>query len=171
MTFKLAVKFLFKAYVVLTALVGTVVISEAYFYKRYSDFVPQNIPVPLGNGFVYTTNPDFGRSDKVLVDAQGVLVVYGSIRSLAVEGNTVYGYRDPVLSDAFFYFICTYGENCTESQDYDDVTFKNLLAARGLPPFTGWRVKSRRWLTTMAWLERTVTGSTYRVSGEGGGNE
>jgi hypothetical protein len=150
-------KWVLGLYILLTALIGTLLILTVGFGLKYHNIVPQSISVSFENGFTYATNPKDGRRDKVLIDESGQLVVDGSIRSLMIDGKIIYGYRDPVLSDEQLYFICTYGEDCSKSQNYNDIEFKFLLEKQGLPPFRGEGVRTRRDLIVKEWLIRLVT--------------
>lgn len=150
-------KWVAKIYIFITAILGLLFVLYNIYGYNFKNIIPQDIPVPLGNGFIFAVNPKHGRSDRVILNTEGKLIIDGSMREIGIEGNIIYGRRVPVLSDESLFFICTYGEDCSKSQNYNKEKFTALLKEKGLPEFTVWGTNGRTGLITKEWLKLKLT--------------
>ena len=132
---KWAFKFLFLSYVGVTALSGFLVVLYISLGLTTKVFVLKDIPVDLGNGFIYAEHPGKENNTRLLIDEKGNVFVQGNVKRVAISGKTVYGHRELFWTHKDVYFICALGEDCRNTQNYGDIEFKAELQKRGLPPF------------------------------------
>lgn len=149
---RLISKWVIRLCLALFAAVGVLVLAYCCFGYYYTAFVPKSLPVPLGNGFVYADGPNPDIEEKVLYNEHGQVIVRGDIEEMIIYRTTVYGWRYEHPFERR-YFICAYGDDCTDSQDYTDTAFESARQARGLPPFAGLRLRNQPLLQTKEWVK------------------
>lgn len=129
---------------------------------------PRSVPIDLGNGFIYAEHPGVENDTRMLTDQNGNVIIQQDVETYTVVGNTVYGSRiDPnyearknaaseheklsiIKNGRSVYFICTFGEDCNNTQDYSREELQAKLQARNLPPFSPGQV------TNLTLLKATV---------------
>jgi hypothetical protein len=109
--------------------------------------------VHLDNGFVYS--PDNWHDDyRVITDKKGNVIVPKDVYGLMIKGKTIYGPRKYLSTGGMhknFFFICTYGEDCSKTQNYSKTEFNEEIKKRNLPPFDWKKMKNRRELIILEW--------------------
>ena len=127
-----------KAYKLLAIIAGSLgflYIALAFIFlmppERVYDF-----EIPLQSGFVYHYDMQDGSLDgHHLEDKQGKVIIYSDVIRFVESGKMIYGYRKD-LHDNPFYFICDYGEDCTDTQNLTDVDLRKIIKERNLPLYT-----------------------------------
>lgn len=133
---------IFRIYFVIAALVGTAVISYPFIVLFYNAlYAPAPLPVMLPNGFIYEDDHNVYGVNQHIVDRENKEIIAADVISIMWSGNTVYGFRRGPAGEGY-YFICNYGEDCSKSQNYNDIEFTRLLKEKGLPEFTRWERKT-----------------------------
>lgn len=125
---------------IIVYLVPASVLGTAILYGMISSYFPHNeisedkhIIEPLPNGFIY----DHGQTphESAIKDVQGNIVVYPTIDKLKWKGKTIYGKRHGLSEHEEYYFVCDYGDDCLEKQNYMYGDFFKILQQRQLPGF------------------------------------
>lgn len=155
-----ALKWTFRIYVMMTALLGMLVTHYFVTGYIYTEFVPKSLPVKLENGFIYASYPDPCVGEKTLLDATGRIAVEGNVRDLGIYGKTVYGSRRVTSEGTLVnrYFICAYGDDCSQTQDYTEKEFEEEVKNRNLPPFSLPYITNQAGLQMKEWLKIKLLG-------------
>jgi hypothetical protein len=66
------------------------------------------------------------------------------------SGQTIYGYRQGLVNE-IYYFLCIYGEDCSRTQNLNDVELAALLKKMGLPEFDMYKAKHQEELMRDEW--------------------
>lgn len=107
-------------------------LSVKYFFEDDINW----FAVPLQSGFYYVNDMKDGSKDgHNLSDGNGKIIVYSDVKRFVESGKTIYGYRKDLHGNPF-YFICDYGQNCTDSQNLTDVQLRQVIEKRHLPLYT-----------------------------------
>ncbi len=115
---------------------------------------PKDAPIDLGNGFICAEHPGRENNTRMLTNKKGDVLMQGNIQGYIVSDKTVYGSREDssydILKDStrselekisfmrngsYLYFICSFGEDCSNTQNYHKAELQKELAKRNLPPF------------------------------------
>lgn len=137
----LVLKWGFWAYVTLVALIGTGVLLYPVILVLYNGwFAPAPMPIHLPNGFIYERDTErrYGLPraiyDKEWHEKDRKSVVMGDVKNVMWHENSVYGFRRGLAKEPYYY-ICTYGEDCSDTQHLTEVEFKRLLKEQKLPAY------------------------------------
>lgn len=144
------------AYMFLAAACSTFTYTNLYLHRHFYSIVPFGTYAPLEGGFIFSSRlngePFWGISDDT-----GNAVV-SKVTALKTHGNIIYGQRDlGIAGREYTYFICSYGDDCSDTQNYGDVVLNKELEKMGLPPFNPWRADAREDLLLRVWLKKLVT--------------
>lgn len=116
-------------------LLGSTMLLRILFgiiYLSHEDKVEYFV-VPLHSGFIYEYDMQDGSLDgHHLSDAHHHVVVYSDVKRFVESGKTIYGYRVDLQGNPF-YFICDYGDDCSNSQNLTDVELRKIIEKRHLP--------------------------------------
>lgn len=126
----------FKGYVAIAAVVGTVVMAWPFVVLMWNGFfAPAPMPVYLPNGFIYghDWSSQYG-APNVIRDKNNNAVIMADVRDVMWHGKTVYGFRRGLASEPYYY-ICTYGEDCSDTQHLTEADFIRMLKEKNLPPY------------------------------------
>lgn len=138
MQYKKLVLWGWKAYRLLAITAGSLVFLYVVFalivllppVKTY------DLVVPLQSGFVYHYDMQDGSVDgHHLEDKQGTVIVYSDVINFVESGKIIYGYRTDLHGNPF-YFICSYGNDCSTTQNLTDVELRRIIKDRQLPLYT-----------------------------------
>lgn len=135
-----AMKWLGILYITFATLVGTTFMAWPLIVLLYNGMMaPAPMPVYLPNGFVY--DRDRERHDgapKAIYEKDqhyaGKPAVMGNVKDVMWHENTVYGFRLGPSNEPY-YFVCTYGADCTDTQNLREQEFLRMLKAKGLPQY------------------------------------
>jgi len=99
---------------------------------------PKSVPIDLGNGFIYAEQPSPYHDSRMLTDENGNVLIQRDVRRVLISGKRVYGSK--LVFDRsggkLTYYICTFGEDCSDTQNYSKDELQKILKKRNLPPFT-----------------------------------
>ena len=98
---------------------------------------PTSVPIDLENGFIYAEHPGEENDTRMLTDINGNVIIQGDVETYVVVGKTVYGDRliFGQSGGKIVYFICIFGEDCRDTQNYTEGELQAILKQRNLPPF------------------------------------
>lgn len=128
-------------YILYAAFIGTKSLFNYYSLLWYNNRAPAPMPVWLPNGFYYSPDWDVAGVNNHITDKDDQEVIASDVKKVMWHDDFVYGYRTGHAGEVY-YFICKYGENCSNSQSYKDIEFNKLLKKYNLPEFTSWDSKS-----------------------------
>ncbi len=132
---KKIIKWVCITYVAIAALVGTVVMAWPFVVIFYNGvFAPAPLPIYLPNGFLYQIDFDAPYHSYIITDKNKKRVVIADVRDVMWHKDTVYGYRRGLAKEPYYY-ICTYGKSCSDTQHLNEADFIRLLEERRLPPY------------------------------------
>lgn len=127
-----------KSYKILAFVAGTVVflyVLMAFILLTQKEKV-HYFEVPLQSGFIYHYDMQDGSVDgHHLRDQHNRVIVYSDVIRFMESDKTIYGYRRDLHGNPF-YFTCTYGEDCSDTQNLTDVDLRKIIAERKLPLYT-----------------------------------
>lgn len=107
---------------------------------------PAPMPVRLPNGFVYEPERRQGHGPtEIISDADGNTIVMADVIGIMWHEHTVYGLRLG-LSNEPYYFVCTYGEDCTDTQHLRETEFIRIVREKELPEYTARKARTYRQL-------------------------
>lgn len=108
------------------------ILLVSYFFEDEINW----FSVPLHSGFIYVNDMKDGSKDgHNLSDKNGKVIIYSDVKRFVESGNAVYGYREDLQGNPF-YFICNYGDDCTNSQNLTDIQLRKIIEERHLPLYT-----------------------------------
>ena len=99
------------------------------------------MPIYLQNGFVYDYDRTSNHSKRMIIGSDKTNNISSDVKKIMWQKDIIYGYRTGHAGE-IYYFICKYGENCSDSQHYNDVQFNILLKQKSLPEFSYQDAKS-----------------------------
>jgi len=123
-------------YVGIAASVGTAVIAWPFITLLYNAVLaPAPLPVYLPSGFVYEIDRDANRGLPTCIkDMSGQVVVMPDVRDVMLYGEMIYGFRRG-LAEEPYYYICTHGKDCSQTQHLTEMDFIQQLKEKGLPKY------------------------------------
>mgnify|MGYP000716499128 CR=1 FL=1 len=137
---------IFKIYVIIATIVGTITLSlpvtgpvvYGIYVIAYNGMAPAPLSIILPNKFVYDTDHNKERLQYALFDKDPTFdkqppVVNGDVRDIMLAEDYIYGYRRE-----YYYFICQYGHDCSDTQHLKRSELDTRLEALGLPQYN-WR--------------------------------
>lgn len=134
-------KWAFFAYVAYAAMIGTYTLMRPYIIIIYNGMMaPAPMPVYLPNGFIYDRDSErqYAASnaiyDKDWYNKDRERVVMGDVKDVMWYGDTIYGFRQGLAREPYYY-ICTYGDDCSDSQHLKEVDFIRILKEKKLPAY------------------------------------
>ncbi len=135
-TAKRIIKWIGLIYVMVAALVGTVVMAWPFIVLFYNGMMaPAPMPVYLPNGFIYEHDWNAKRGvSNVIKDKNNNVIIISDVRDVIWHENTIYGYRRGIAKEPYYY-ICTYGENCSNTQHLNEADFIRILKEKNLPEY------------------------------------
>ncbi len=134
------IKWVVIAYIAYATFIGTQSLFRDYALLWSNATAPAPMPVLLPNGFYYSPDWDTSVVNNHITDNSEKEVVASDVRAVMWHEGWVYGYRIGHAGEVY-YFICRYGQDCSQSQSYKDIEFNKLLKEYGLPEFTNWKKK------------------------------
>jgi len=137
-------------YMLTMTYLGTLLVIQGVLNFAFKDAAPQIEQVPLDNGFVYIAK------NKGVIDGEGNVIVPSGLEKMGVRGNTIYGHYDDAMVDTL-YFVCTYGEDCSESLRYSEKEYRETLKVKRLPALSFPSFEYPAGLVTKEWLKRKLT--------------
>lgn len=141
-SFRKACKWIFIIYVAVAALKGTQDFLYPVRLLYHNATAPAPMPVLLANGFYFKYKPETpGRTEFHITDESKNEAIASNIVRIMLHNDWVYGYRIGHANEVY-YFICKYGEDCSNSQSYKDIEFNQLLKKYGLPEFIKRKAKT-----------------------------
>ena len=136
------ISFVWKSYKFIAFMLGTLILMNAIFWISYYYIIPakQDDIFHLESGFYFTYDMHDSRVGSYrIADNNGKTIVSSDVKEFMQHEQTIYGYRE-ALANEVYYFICSYGDDCTNSQNMTDIEFNKNLIEQGLPDFS----KSKR---------------------------
>lgn len=129
-----------RVYVMVAAVIGTLVIGRAVWVVVWNAaFAPAPLPVHLPNGFIY--QPDYSARigvQQLIADKEGKTIIASDVKNIMWHGNVIYGFRRGLAGEAYYY-LCAYGDDCEATQHLNETDFKRALTQKKLPPYHyGW---------------------------------
>ena len=132
---KLIIKYICITYVVIATLVGTAVMSIPFILSGYNAFfAPAPMPIYLPNGFIYDRDREQRYRVFVVKDQNENKIIMADVKDIMVHENTIYGFRLGLAREPYYY-ICTYGDDCSKTQHLKEIDFIRLLKERDLPEY------------------------------------
>ncbi|MDB2414378.1 hypothetical protein N9W34_01240 [Rickettsiales bacterium] len=129
------------SYVAIAAIVGTVVMAWPFIVLFYNGMMaPAPFPIYLPNGFIYDRDSERQYAspkaiyDKDWYNKDRERVVIGDVKDVMWHEDTIYGFRQGLAREPYYY-ICTYGSDCSDSQHLKEADFIRILKERKLPAY------------------------------------
>lgn len=105
------------------------------------------MPVYLPNGFIYSrdTEREYGAPKAIYDKAWHVKdrkrVIMGDVKDIMWHNKTVYGFRRGLANEPYYY-ICTYAEDCSNTQHLTETDFIHMLEEKGLPAYESGKART-----------------------------
>lgn len=134
--FRKLIKWIFLAYIAYATLIGTTVLIWPYIVLLYNGtMAPAPFPVYLANGFIYDRDENSVHgTPKLIKDKNNNIIIMSNVVDIMWYKDTIYGYRRGLAKEPYYY-ICTYGEDCLDTQHLKEVDFIKMLQDKNLPPY------------------------------------
>lgn len=120
----------------LSFIIGVLIIANAFFWplKYYFGDPPEIKPIQLESGFVIERKwiDDFKTVTHVLENTS--TVVQADVIHFMQYDKVIYGYRKDVNQNPY-YFLCTLGQDCSNTQNFNDTEFQKIIKQRKLPAY------------------------------------
>lgn len=124
------------AYVALATLVGTGVMLYPFVLVGYNGLMaPAPMPVYLANGFIYALERGSPYIRNIVSDKEGNKVIMSDVVNIMWHERTIYGFRRGLGREPYYY-ICTYGDDCSKSQHMKEVDFIRVLKEKNMPEYS-----------------------------------
>ena len=123
------------AYVAYAAFIGTQSLISDYTVMIHNHNTPAPMPVYLSNGFIYddAPGPSWGGSSAIYDKNENVVII-ADVRNVMWHEDTIYGFRLGLAGEPYYY-VCTYGEDCSGTQHLTEMEFIRMVKERGLPAY------------------------------------
>lgn len=134
-------KWVFFAYVAYAAMIGTYNLIRPYIIIFYNGMMaPAPFPIYLPNGFIYDRDSECQYAspkaiyDKDWYNKDRKRVVIGDVKDVMWHEDTIYGFRQGLAKEPYYY-ICTYGNDCSGLQHLKETDFIRILKEKKLPAY------------------------------------
>ena len=133
-----------KIYFILAFTIGTLVLIAEPISYLLSDTNKDLVNTKdLPNGFQIQPSYKSEFESSRIKDQNGNTIIYPSVIKFMWHEDYIYGFRRGSIEE-IYYFVCKYGDDCTDKQHLNDIEFEQILIGKGLPEFSRRSAKSLR---------------------------